>query len=82
MRQRTANSPIHVSQTIEAMGVVREETTFVSQDGCLEDDDCRRRCFIFRCFGDLGEERFFEIALFADDGTNEGVVVLEKRVSL
>lgn len=66
------------------MSVVSEEAAFVSENGGLDDDDGWWGWFVFqgKGFGDLGEEGFFEIALFADDGADEGVVVFEEGVGL
>jgi hypothetical protein len=64
------------------MGMICKETTFISENGGLKDNDSRRRCLVLRGFGDLVDEGFLEIPLFADDRTYEGVVVFEKGVGL
>jgi len=73
VRQRPADVPVHVPQAIGAVRVVCEETAFVAVD-CGHDDEERGR-------GRLEERErlggFFQIALFADDGSDEGIVVFQ-----
>lgn len=82
MRQGATEVPVHVSQSVEPVRVIREQTALVSQDGGLQDHNRGWRGPVVGCFGDLGEKGFFEVALFADDGADEGVVVFEQGVCL
>ena len=82
MGQGTTDSPVHISQIIETVGMVSEQTSFVSEDRSLEEDD-RGGWWLSGwglCY--VEDEGGLKLALFADDRSNESVIVLEKRAGL
>ena len=79
MGQGAANGPVHVSQSIDAMHVVCKEASLVSENGSLDDE--KRWRWRTRLL-DEGQGRLLEIALLADDGADEGIIVLEERIRL
>ena len=81
--ERAAERPVHVLEAVEAVRVVREQTAFVAQDRRLvEQERGRVACEggVVGLGGDGGVDELLEVALLADDGAHETVVVLEEGV--
>ena len=79
MGECSTSSPIHVPQAIKAMGVVSEQTPFVSVYCSLYDQHS------WRWRAPVNEkcvDGFFEIALLTYDGSHESVIIFEKGVRL
>ena len=72
MRQRAADGPVHVAETVQPVLVVCEQTTLVAQDRRLVDEQLWRDVW---CIGEL-----VELALFSDNGSDELAVVFEQHV--
>lgn len=82
-RESAADGPVEVLEAVDAMGVVGEETTLVAVDGGLVEEHGREEGVgpsLVRVGGEGGVEEVLELALLADDGADEDVVVLEQRV--
>ena len=77
MGQGATNGPVHVAESIDAMHVVCKEAALVSENGRLDDE--KRWRWGTRLL-DEGQGSLLETALLADDGADEGIIVLEKRI--
>lgn len=79
MRKGAAHGPVHVTEAICAMRMIRKQTALVSGDGSLDDDERR-------CGGAVKESErlggLFEISLLTDEGAHERIVVFQESVRL
>jgi len=79
MGKCSTSCPVHVPQAIKTMGVVSEQTPFVSVYCSLYDQNSWRRR------ASVNEKRvdgFFEIALLTYDGSYKSVIIFEEGVRL
>jgi len=78
-RERTAERPVRVLEAVEAVRVVGEQAAFVAQDGGLVKEErggVAREGGVGGLRGDGAVDEVLEVALLADDGAHEHIVVL------